>query len=427
MGDMKTGLFSLNRRCNVGNRWRNGKQAGIGVLTGPRRRATETSVTSVAGVMAMLVLGTANCTSAQSDLDAVESEEVTFRVVEVVSDLDRPWAFEFLPDGRMLITERPGRMRVFENGELREVSGLPEVRAQGQGGLLDVVKHPDFENNSLIYFSYSAAYEGGVGTNVSRAVLDGDELRDVERIFRMDPPGSGGRHFGSRLAFDEQNRLFITIGDRGHGARDASHPSQRLDRHHGKLLRVNDDGSVPADNPFVDRDDAHPEIYSYGHRNAQGLVYDLETGRIWQHEHGPFGGDTLNLIQAGANYGWPVATYGAEYRGRSEIGTVPEQRQDIVEPVTHWTLPHSIAPSGLALYRGDVFPEWEENLFVGALRQQHIRRVVLGEDGETVVHEEELLRNAVGRIRDVRTGPDGHLWFATDASPGAVYRIDRVE
>lgn len=232
----------------------------------------------------------------------------------------------------------------------------------------------------------------------------------------MTPTRPGGPHYGSRLAFDRQGYLYITIGDRGDRDR-----AQQLDSHNGSLIRLHDDGRIPEDNPFLGHEGALPEIYSYGHRNAQGLVIDHANDRIWQHEHGPRGGDTLNLIRRGANYGWPVATYGTEYRDASPIGVLPEERPDIEDPVLVWK-PISIAPSGMILYQADSFPEWQGNLFIGALRQQHIRRVVL--DDTRVVHEEALLRDEIGRIRDLETGPDGHIWFATDAGNGGIFRIE---
>jgi aldose sugar dehydrogenase len=384
------------------------------------------SITSSRGLLAgaalIVLLGFNGACAADAAEQRVQSEAVSFRVVEVVGGLAHPWSLAFLPDGSLLITERPGSLQRFGDGTLREIEGLPEISAQGQGGLMDVALHPGFETNRLIYLAYTAPYDGGIGTQVARARLDGDRLIDIKPLFRMNPPGSGGRHFGGRLTFDSDNRLYITIGDRGD-----QDQAQDLNSHHGALLRLNDDGSVPEDNPFVERDGARPEIYSYGHRNAQGLIYDAETGTLWQHEHGPFGGDVLHVIRPGANYGWPAATYGAQYGSRKAIGTTPDQRADIEDPVVHWTLPESIAPSGLTLYRGEAFPEWNGNLFVGALRHQQIRRLVL--DGHTVVHEEPLLRGRFGRgrfgrIRDVRTGPDGYLWFTTDADPGGVYRIE---
>jgi aldose sugar dehydrogenase len=355
--------------------------------------------------------------------ERVESEEATFRVVEVLGGLDHPWSLAFLPGGGMLVTERPGRLRrVAEDGTATEISGLPDITPEGQGGLLDVIVHPEFDSNRLIYFSYSAEHDNGLRTHVARATLANDQLGEVEVLLRIDPPGTGGRHFGSRLAFDGERHLYITIGDRGDRDR-----VQELDTHHGKLLRLSDDGSVPEDNPFVNQPGAHPEIYTYGHRNAQGLFYDAATDTLWLNEHGPYGGDALHIIQPGANYGWPLATYGVEYGGRGTIGTAPDRRDDIVDPIVHWTMPDSIAPSGLTLYRGEAFPGWTGNLFVGALAHRHIRRVVLDEAGTAVVHEEELLRDQVGRIRDVRTGPDGNLWFTTDSDSGGIYRIEPVD
>ncbi|TVR52439.1 MAG: PQQ-dependent sugar dehydrogenase [Puniceicoccaceae bacterium] len=351
-------------------------------------------------------------------LDRVETEDATFRVVEVVRGLRHPWAVAFLPDGSLLITERPGRMQRFANGELTEIRGLPEVTAQGQGGLMDVVPHPDFERNGLIYFTYAASYDGGVGTRVARAILEGDRLDALEDLFAMNPPGRGGVHYGSRIVFDGEGNLFVGFGDRGD-----RHRSQQLDSHHGTVIRIREDGSVPGDNPFVDEDGAHPEIWSYGHRNIQGMILDETTGKLWAHEHGPRGGDELNIVERGVNYGWPVATYGEEYHGGT-IGVTPPERDDMREPIAHWT-PWSIAPSGLAQYRGDNFPGWEGDLFIGALVQEHIHRVVL--DGAEVVKKEEILRGRLGRIRDVRTGPDGNLWVVTDQSDGGVYRIEPVE
>lgn len=352
-------------------------------------------------------------------LERVESEAQNFRVVRVVDDLERPWAVEFLPGDRMLITERPGRMWLIENGARTEVEGLPEITARGQGGLMDVIKHPDFDNNNMIYFSYAAEYDGGLGTKVGRAILDGNQLVDFEEIFQMNRTRSGGPHYGCRLAWDDDGYLYVSIGDRGQ-----RNESQNLGSHNGTLLRFREDGGIPDDNPFVGVEGALPEIYSYGHRNAQGLVFDSETGRIWQHEHGPRGGDTLNIIQRGANYGWPIATYGTEYRDASPIGEDPDEVEGIVYPVAVWK-PVSIAPSGLILYRGDRYPEWEGDLFIGALRQKHIRRVVV--DDDEVVHQEELLKDQVGRIRELAIGPDGYIYFATDESPGGVYRIEPLD
>lgn len=349
----------------------------------------------------------------------ISPEIHNFRVVPVVSGLANPWGFVFLPDGSVLITERPGRLQHWREGELREVGGLPSIAAGNQGGLLDILLHPDYAENGWIYLTHSQDYEGGRGTVVSRGRLDpaSGNWIDNETLYRMPRPGGGGIHFGSRLAFDSAGYLFVSIGDRGQPDR-----AQDLDRAEGSLLRLRDDGSVPPDNPFVGQAGALGEIWSYGHRNAQGLFYDAATGILWQHEHGPQGGDTLNRIERGANYGWPVATYGVEYGSAQPIGTTPDEREDIANPFAYW-VPTSIAPSGLTVYGGHVFPGWRGNLFIGALAQQHIRRVVPGETGP--IGEEELVRNAFGRIRDIREGPDGFLYFLTDAHPGGtLFRIE---
>lgn len=347
----------------------------------------------------------------------VVSESTRFRVVCEVDGLEFPWALEFLPDNRMLITERPGRMWIIDGDAIHPISGIPEVKAAGQGGLLDVIAHPDFANNRLIYISYAASYRKGVGTRVARAVLDGHQLQDLKVIFEMDPPGSSPVHFGSRFAFDQEGLLYFTLGERGD--RDTA---QRLDALRGKVIRIHDDGRVPDDNPFVGKADARPEIYSYGHRNPQGIVFDKETGLLWTHEHGPRGGDTLNIIRPALNYGWPLATHGREYYGPS-IGTIPEKLDYVQDPVIHWT--PSIAPCGLTQLRNGNFPAWEGNLFAGALAGQHIRRIVL--EDEKVSHQEILLKGAVGRVRDVVAGPDGNIWFTTDSSEGGLYRLENLD
>lgn len=367
-------------------------------------------------VLALLPATFASCASPEVIGDVIESEEGDLRLVKVIEGLSHPWGLAFLPDDRLLVTERPGRLQIVAGGEMTEVSGLPDITSMGQGGLMDVVPHPNYEDNGWIYLTYAATYDDGVGTRLGRGRLEGNSLVDFEQLFQMDPPGSTRRgvHFGSRVIFDNDGYLFMSIGERGDRNR-----SQQLDSHHGTTIRLHDDGRVPTDNPFVDREDAKPEIWSYGHRNAQGMAYDPENNRIWQNEHGPRGGDKLTLIIRGANYGWPLATYGEEYRGGT-IGVDPGDFAEAVYPVHDWT--PSIAVSGLAFYDGDKFPGWRGNLFNGALRQEHIARLVL--DGEKVVHEERLLRNAVGRIRDVRSGPDGHLWFLTDEPNGGIYRLE---
>ena len=353
--------------------------------------------------------------------DTFETESTDIRVAEVTGGLQNPWGFVFLPEGDVLLTERPGRLRLWDGEELHTVEGVPPVEATGQGGMLDVALHPDFADNRLVYLTHSAAYDGGVGTVVTRGRLDAEAriLEEVETIYRMPAPGAGGQHFGSRMAFDAEGYLFVSVGDRGN-----RHAAQDLGRAEGTLLRLHDNGSIPADNPFTDDPDALDEIWSYGHRNAQGLFYDFETGILWQHEHGPRGGDTLNAITRGANYGWPVATYGDEYGSGVEIGDLPHEREEIENPFAYW-VPTSIAPSGLTLYRGHALPHWRGQIFLGTLAQQHIRRLVFDDAG--VVHEEEILRGEFGRIRDIRTGPDDLLYFVTDQNPGGLYRIEPAE
>lgn len=352
-------------------------------------------------------------------LERVESEEETFQVVRLMDNLEHPWAVAWLPDERMLITERPGWMILADGDQVTRLSGLPEIQAQNQGGLLDVAVHPGYEENGWIYFTYSAPADGGTSTTLARARIGDEELTDLEVIYSQEPAYRPGRHYGSRIVFPGDGTVVFTIGDRGQ-----RNPSQDLADPTGSTIRLNDDGSIPGDNPFVNRNDALPEIYTYGHRNAQGMAIHPESGEIWQHEHGPRGGDELNIIRAGSNYGWPDATYGGEYAGGSPIGIDPDEDPDIEDPLVHWS-PRSIAPSGMAFYTGDAFSNWNGDIFVGALAQRHIRRVVV--DGEEVTHQEELLRNDIGRIRDVRTGPDGYIYILTDQAAGGLYRMEPAE
>ena len=345
------------------------------------------------------------------------SREHHFVVEPIVGDLQHPWAVAFLPDGGMLITERPGRLlRVGGDGDRIAVRGLPEVAAVGQGGLLDVILDPAFADNRLIYFSYAERAGGGLRTAVARGELDGDRLVGVRRIFAMNRASRGGRHFGSRLAFLADGDLIVTLGERGQ-----RHRSQDPGDHAGTVLRIRPDGSPSPRTAALAIPDAAPEVFSYGHRNAQGLAIHPDTGAIWLHEHGPRGGDEINLVRGGANYGWPVVTHGREYSGGS-IG-VGTEAPGMEPPLLHWT--PSIAPSGMAFYTGDEFPRWRGDLFVGALAARHLRRVVVRDGG--VVEQEPLLAGQVGRIRDVRQGPDGALWILTDARSGALYRLSNPD
>jgi len=351
-------------------------------------------------------------------IDRVASEEATFRVVQLAEGLEHPWAVAWLPDGAMLITERLGRLNLMRNGEITQVSGLPEIEARGQGGLLDIAPHPAYAENGWIYFTYSALGDGGTATVLARAQLSGSALTDLEVLYEQTPAVRPGRHYGSRIGFLPDGTLVFSIGDRGQRER-----AQQPDDPSGSVLRLHMDGSIPDDNPWVGDDDYRPELYTMGNRNQQGLIVHPATGQIWAHEHGPRGGDELNLIEAGQNYGWPEASYGNEYRSNAPVGVDPDETDMFVPPVTQWT--PSIAPSGLAYYEGDAFPGWQGNLFVGALAYQQINRVVL--DGEEVVHTEVLLDDELGRIRDVRTGPDGLLYVLTDASDGGLFRMEPVE
>lgn len=337
------------------------------------------------------------------------------RVEVVAGGLEHPWGLAFLPDGRMLVTERPGRLRIVAaDGTVSPpVEGVPTVDDNGQGGLLDVALDPAFAQNGLVYLSFSEPGEGGSGTSVARGRLDGTTLRDVGVIYRQTPKVGGGRHFGSRLVFAPDGTLFVTQGDRG----SMSESAQDLATTIGKVVRIKPDGSIPADNPFVGRSDARAEIWSYGHRNAQGATIDPATGLLWTVEHGARGGDELNQPQAGRNYGWPVITYGRDYSGE-KIG-VGTTRSGLEQPVYYWD--PSIAPSGLTFYTGDAIPAWKGSLFLGALAGQRLVRLTLREG--KVTGEEVLLADLGERIRDVVEGPDGFLYLLTDSDDGRVLRI----
>lgn len=353
----------------------------------------------------------------ESAMNTYSSEQARFRLVQILDGLHHPWSFAFLPDGAILITERAGSLWLVEGRRVAEVSGVPEVAAVGQGGLLDLALHPEFTANRVVFFSFSDRYRFGLGTAVARARLEGDRLRDVEVIFRMNRSSAGGRHFGSRLAVGPDGLLYVTVGDRGQQDR-----AQDPNDHAGSVLRVGLDGSIPRDNPFVDGRRGAAELFSYGHRNPQGMTVNPESGDIWLHEHGPQGGDEINIVKPAANYGWPVITYGVNYGTGTPIGE-STRKPGMEQPLTHWS--PSIAPSGMTFYTGDRFPEWRGDLFVGALAGAHLRRVEV--DGDRVVAQEVLLARAVGRIRDVREGPDGHLYLITDERNGGLYRLEAVE
>jgi glucose/arabinose dehydrogenase len=343
----------------------------------------------------------------------------------------------FLPNGDMLVTERPGRLRIVRSGVLQPepIAGTPRVRYEGQGGLLEVALHPEFQSNQLLYLSYSHPNEdASEGTTaVGRGRLVGDRLVDFEKIFEAKAWSTGGNHYGSRLAFDREGYLFITVGDRGVNPLSVPverHPAQDLTNHQGSVIRLHDDGRVPSDNPFVGRAGALPEIWSYGHRNMQGLAIHPETGDVWLTEHGPQGGDELNLVRPGLNYGWPVIGYGVQYGGeRFHLGT---QRERLEQPLQHWT--PSIAPSGLMIYTGDRFPKWRGHLFVGGLDGRVIARLSLqGSDEGYQVESLERpgLIPGFGRVRDIREGPDGYVYVAIDDRRGGgltpIVRLEPVQ
>jgi glucose/arabinose dehydrogenase len=349
---------------------------------------------------------------------------VAFDVVTVATGLENPWGLAFLPDGRMLVTERPGRLRVIEaSGALSEpVVGVPPVDARGQGGLLDIALDPEFASNRLIYWSYSEAEQGMNHTAVARGRLsDGTPPRvdDVRVIFRQTPSLDSRAHFGGRLVFRADGTLFVTLGERANT--EGRMQAQRLDGLLGKIVRITPDGSIPRDNPFVDRVDARPEIWSVGHRNPQGAALHPATGELWAVEHGTRGGDEVNIIRPGRDYGWPTIAYGIEYGGQPITGNITAN-EGMEQPLYYWD--PVIAPSGLTFYTGDLFPEWRGSLFVGSLAGAHLVRLTL--DGERVVGEERLLTDLQPereRIRDVRQGPEGALYLLTDNPNGRVLKL----
>jgi aldose sugar dehydrogenase len=369
---------------------------------------------SIATAFAAMISVAAACQGAPITDEQIRTEYQPIRVVKEVGGLEHPWSVAFLPDGRKLVTLRGGELLLVADGEATRVSGVPEVSARNQGGLLDVAVHPGYEENGWVYLTYSRGDADGTATALVRARLEDGALVDLEDLFEQDRRSRPGGHYGSRLAWTLDGKLLMSVGDRMMEPDRA----QDLGDHAGSLLRLEDDGSVPEDNPFVGEEGAQHEIYSFGHRNIQGLIVHPESGEIWVTEHGPRGGDELNLIEAGGNYGWPEVSLGRDYRTFRPIGV--RSKPGLIDPVIHWT--PALAPSGLALVRGGRFPAWEGNLLAGGLRPEQIRRLVL-EDGE-VVHQEELLRGRIGRIRDVRVGPDGLIYVLTDQADGALYRIE---
>jgi glucose/arabinose dehydrogenase len=345
----------------------------------------------------------------------LRSDEHSFRLVKVVEGLEQPWSLAFLPDGRVLVTEKAGRLRVVAQGKLlpQPIEGLPQVTVHGQGGLHDVVLHPQFQKNQLVYLAYAARGSDGVGTELARGRLVGDRLENVEVLFRQTPKGSRGQHFGGRIVFDRQGYLYLTLGDRGEMPR-----AQRPDDHAGSVIRLHDDGRVPKDNPFVGRNGWKPEKFTLGNRNMQGAALHPQTGLLWTHEHGPQGGDEVNVLRAGRNYGWPVITYGEEYGG-GRIGEGLTHKDGMEQPLHYWV--PSIAPSGMAFVTGDRYgAAVKGNLFVGSLKFRYLARLEI--EGGKVVRDSRALELGQ-RVRDVREGPDGLLYLLTDEDDGRLVRV----
>ena len=375
-------------------------------------------------------------THAQS-AKSLSTSDYKVKVTTVVDGLQNPWAVAFLHDARMLVTERRGALRIVANGKLvdKPVAGLPVAAQHGQGGLLDVTLHPKYAENGWIYWTYNASESGLHGTELARGKLGGSAdapaMTEVQVLFKLAPKTDRAFHFGSRIVFDREGYLYVTFGDRGDSpAKGLQQRSQLLNDQAGKTIRLFDDGRVPPDNPFVQTPGAKPEIFTLGNRNMQGAALHPVTGKLWTHEHGPQGGDEVNIMVAGSNYGWPVVTYGANYGSGTKIGEGPD-KTGMTPPLLHWT--PSIAPSGLAFVGSDThgasvptkFLKWKGNALVGALAGQMVVRLVL--EGNTVVAQERLFTKALGRIRDVRNGPDGNIYLLTDSDNGALLRVEPVQ
>ena len=379
------------------------------------------TISTFRALFVLLIAGLAGLSAlAQDKSSVINSERHAFRVTSLLTGLDNPWSMAFLPDGRMLITERAGRLRLVGQDfklDPKPIEGLPEVVAQGQGGLLDVVLHPQYAQNGWIYWAYNAPGPGGWGTALARGKLQGHRMTDVRVLFSMQPKTRSSHHFGGRIVIDQAGMLYLTLGDRGDQAR-----AQKLDDHAGSVIRLHDDGRVPANNPYTRQAGALHEKWTLGNRNMQGAALHPVTGELWTHEHGPQGGDEVNVMRSGLNYGWPVVTYGVNYGLGTKIGE-GQTKPGMVQPVHVWV--PSIAPSGMAFVSGSQFPQWNGNLLVGALAGQMLLRLTL--DGEKVIKEERLLQGRVGRIRDVRMGPDGFVYLLTDEAQGRLLRLEPVK
>lgn len=365
-----------------------------------------------------ILAATTSLVACSQTTSSFETEHGDVQVEVVTEGLSSLWGFTFLPDGGMLVTERDGDLRMIRDGVLLDeaIGGVPEVYARGQGGLLDVALHPSFEENGWVYLSYAKPHDDNSTTAVARGRLEGMNLVEVEDIWIAKSRGRG--HYGSRLVFDDEGYLFVSVGDRqaNPNGDQANHPAQDRSNHHGTINRLHDDGSIPEDNPFAGEDGVEASIWSYGHRNTQGMAFDFGTGELWSNEHGPQGGDELNLVKRALNYGWPVIGYGVNYGGDPLHDNT---HMDGMEQPDHYWIP-SIATSGMLIYSGELFPEWSGNLFVGGLRGQQIARLTM--DGTTVVSEETIFEGQ-GRVRDIRQGPDGAIYVGLDgddSDPGIV-------
>ncbi|PWD97914.1 PQQ-dependent sugar dehydrogenase [Marinilabilia rubra] len=373
---------------------------------------TEEEVTAVADHILTDIKNDANAHKYRPGFpEVVQTENLAFRIDTVASGLSIPWGMAWLPNGDLLVTERSGELFRFRNKTFEGmIDGVPEVYARGQGGLLDIKLHPDYEENGWIYLAYSEPEGKGGNTAIMRAKIYGNSLIDKEKIFKAQPNTNSGVHFGCRMAFDENNYLFFSVGERGNPPN-----AQDLTNHCGKIHRIHDDGSIPEDNPFVDNTDAMPSIWSYGHRNPQGLVFHPKTGVLWETEHGPKGGDELNIIRKGDNYGWPEITYGINYNGT--IITEDTAKVGMEQPVIYWT--PSIAACGMAFADAETYPQWANSIFSGSLSFRYVVRTQL--DGNEVEKHEIMLREA-GRVRSIETGPDGYLYIGVE-NPGYVFRL----
>lgn len=338
------------------------------------------------------------------------------KATPVTTGLDHPWSMAFLPDGEVIISERSGSLRRVVNGKLiaNEIDGVPYIQQHGQGGLMGLAIHPNFAKNRWLYLAYSGQDERGFSTHLARGRYQDGKLTQVQDLFAATPKSMSRAHFGGRVLFDKQGYLYLTLGDRGRRQN-----SQNASNHAGSVIRLHDDGRVPNDNPFVSINNLKPEIYSFGHRNIQGAAIHPVTGHLWTHEHGPKGGDELNLVKPGANYGWPIITYGKEYSG-GKVGDGLKQKPGLQQPLYYWD--PSIAPSGMTFVSGDKYPQWQGDVLVGALKFQLIAHLKL--NGNQVTQETRHLEGDIGRIRDIQQAPDGFIYLLTDESNGGLYRLE---